>query len=104
MNTTNKLNTTKETIQGMQHMLKMTKQRGFLTHNAPAKAKLLGLRNIARYRFSPASNLETAYQIAPNTTAIIDDDTQLTYAQLRHNARSLAQWLTNYAQQHNLKP
>ena len=104
MNTSNKLNTTKETLQGMQHMLKMTKQRGFLTHNASTKAKLLGLRNIARYRFSPASNLETAYQIAPNTTAIIDDDTQLTYAQLRHNARSLAQWLTNYAQQHNLKP
>ena len=54
MNTSNKLNTTKETLQGMQHMLKMTKQRGFLTHNASTKAKLRGLRNIARYRLDLA--------------------------------------------------
>lgn len=48
---------------------------------------------ILRYRFTTAREVEQAANAVPNRTALIDDEGELTYSQLRNQAKAVAKWL-----------
>lgn len=60
------------------------------------RAAVMGPVGAARYRMSLACVVENAYHTAPGKTALIDDDGELTYRQIRTYARSVAHWLHHY--------
>lgn len=68
---------------------------GLVSSEGSLKAALRTPEILARYRFTTARELEQAYNACPQRTALIDDDGELTYAQLRNNSRTLAKYLVS---------
>lgn len=69
---------------------------GILAPAGGPRAQAMLLPNLVRYRFTTAREVESGYLACPQRTALIDDDGELTYEQLRNQARNLATYLVNH--------
>lgn len=75
---------------------------GILNSEGNLRAALIGVPNLARYRFTPARAIEQGAAIAPDHTALIDDNGTMSYHQLRQQSRRLAKWLLAVQQDRGL--
>ncbi|MDO4762175.1 MAG: AMP-binding protein [Corynebacterium sp.] len=81
------------TAQQVKELVPSLFRSGLLSNEGGAKAGLMLLPVQARYRFSTAREVEQGYFACPERIALIDDDGQLTYRQLRTNSRTVASYL-----------
>lgn len=90
------------TAKGMKFMLTNSYKAGFLSSGETLKAKLMGLPNLIRYRFSFARNLETARLNDPHRAAIIDAHRTVSFQQLSEEIKAVSKWLIDYAKDRNI--
>lgn len=93
MQITNKLARMATTTGALSQLVPSMAKAGLLSSEGSAKALLKTLPVVLRYRFTTAREIEQAANAVPDRIALIDDEGELTFAQLREQAQSVAKWL-----------
>lgn len=95
MNTKQLLRRAKVQATGVARLLYEMKTRGFISFEGGAKALATFPIISLRYKNSTARAVEHARNIVPDRTALIDDEGELTYSELREYAKNLARHNTS---------
>lgn len=93
MQITNKLARMATTTGAIGQLIPSMAKAGLLSAEGSSKALLNTLPIALRYRFTTAREIEQATNAVPDRIALIDDEGELTYAQLREQSQSVAKWL-----------
>lgn len=93
MQITNKLARMATTARALGQLVPSMARAGLLSAEGSTKALLSTVPVVVRYRFTTAREIEQAANAVPDRTALIDDDGELTFAQLRDHAQAVAKWL-----------
>lgn len=95
MSFTSRLRDTTITAQALGSFIPAVLRSGIVGLHGGPSAVLSTPEILARYWFTTAREVEQGHLTTPHRAALIDDDGELTYRQLRENSQSLARYLTN---------
>lgn len=93
MKITDKLARMATTTGALSQLVPSMAKAGLLSSEGNTAAFLKGIPVIMRYRFTTAREIEQAANVVPERIALIDDEGELTFEELRNHAQAVAKWL-----------